>query len=167
MCLVIRTCKLVTQIFDNKIIHYIFGRCFDPTKTSVNLLISGLSFLWRCTITQQTKKVDNQVPGTVYCKYLGIVICFILVFVSHLRYNKDQRIKKKTSGKEIQSNLSIADMLYNRHLVIADTFLRNRLNHNQNLMEKILYSEHFHSIYLLKQTLFLSIASIFWARFAS
>ena len=162
--MVIRTCKVVTQTFGNKKIHYIFGRCFDPTKTSVNILISGLSFSWRCTITQQTKKEDN---NQVYCKYLGIVVCFMFVFVSHLSYSKVQRIKKKTSGKEIQSNLSIADMLYNRHLVIADTFLRNRLNHNQTIMEKILYREHFYSIYLPKLTLFLSIASIFWARFAS
>ena len=31
-------------------------------------------------------------------------------------------------------------MLYNGHLVIADTFLRNRPNHGQTLIEKPLYS---------------------------
>ena len=38
--------------------------------------------------------------------------------------------------KYIQSNLSIADMLYNGHLVTADTFLRNRPIHGQTLIEK-------------------------------
>ena len=45
----------------------------------------------------------------------------------------------------IQSNLSIADMLYNGHLVMADTFLRNRSNHGQTLVEKPLYSGYFYS----------------------
>ena len=35
-------------------------------------------------------------------------------------------------------------MLYDRHLV-ADTFLRNRPNHGQTLIEKPLYSGHFYS----------------------
>ena len=45
-------------------------------------------------------------------------------------------------------------MLYNGHLVMADTFLRNRPNHGQTLMEKSLHSEHFYSGHLLKRTLF-------------
>ena len=36
-------------------------------------------------------------------------------------------------------------MLYNGHLVIADTFLRNRPNHGQTLIEKPLSSGHFYS----------------------
>ena len=44
-------------------------------------------------------------------------------------------------------------MLYDRHLV-ADTFLRNRPNHGQTLIEKPLYSGHFYSGHLLKRTLF-------------
>ena len=36
-------------------------------------------------------------------------------------------------------------MLYNGHLVIADTFLWNRLNHGQTLIEKPLYSGHYYS----------------------
>ena len=51
--------------------------------------------------------------------------------------------------KLVQSNLSIADMLHSRHLVIADTFLRNWQNHVQTLIEKPLYSEHFYSRRLL------------------
>ena len=51
--------------------------------------------------------------------------------------------------KLVQSNLSIADMLYSRHLVIADTFLRNWQNHVQTLIEKPLYSGHFYSRRLL------------------
>ena len=38
-----------------------------------------------------------------------------------------------------QSNLPIADILYSRHLVIADTFSWNRPNHCQILIEKSLY----------------------------
>ena len=34
-------------------------------------------------------------------------------------------------------------MVYNGHPVIADTFLKNRPNHGQTLIEKPLYSEHF------------------------
>ena len=49
----------------------------------------------------------------------------------------------------VQSNLSIADMLYNGHLVIADTVLRNRPNRCQTLIEKPLYSGHFYSGHLL------------------
>ena len=49
----------------------------------------------------------------------------------------------------LQSNLSIADILYNGHVVIADTFLRNRINHRQTLIEKPLYSGGFYSEYLL------------------
>ena len=51
--------------------------------------------------------------------------------------------------KYLQSNLFIADMLYNEHLVIADPFPRNRPNHAQTLIEKPLYSGHFYSKYLL------------------
>ena len=40
-------------------------------------------------------------------------------------------------------------MLYNGHLVIAETFLRNQPNHGQNLMEKPLYSGHFYRGHLL------------------
>ena len=43
----------------------------------------------------------------------------------------------------MQSNLSITDMLYNRHLVIADTFLRDRPNRRQTPFEKTLYDRHF------------------------
>ena len=50
---------------------------------------------------------------------------------------------------KIQSNLSIADMLYSGHLVIADTFLRNRPNNGQTLIEKPLYKGHFYSGNLL------------------
>ena len=49
----------------------------------------------------------------------------------------------------IQSNLSIADMLYNGHQVVADIFLRNRPNHGQTLIAKPLYSGHLHSGHLL------------------
>ena len=42
----------------------------------------------------------------------------------------------------IQSNLSIAEILYNGHLIIADTFLRNQPNHGQTLTEKPLNSGH-------------------------
>ena len=42
----------------------------------------------------------------------------------------------------LQSNLSIADMLHNRPLVIAETFLRNWPNHSQILIEKPQYSRH-------------------------
>ena len=44
----------------------------------------------------------------------------------------------------LQSNLSIADMLYNGHVLVAHT-LRNRPNHGQTLKEKPLYSGHFYS----------------------
>ena len=56
---------------------------------------------------------------------------------------------KFNNSYKLQSNLSIADMLYNGHLVIADTFLRNRLNHGETLIEKPLYSGHFYSGHLL------------------
>ena len=49
----------------------------------------------------------------------------------------------------LQSNLSVANMLYNGHVVIADTFLRNRPNHGQTLKEKPLNIGHFYSGYLL------------------
>ena len=43
----------------------------------------------------------------------------------------------------ILSNLSIADMLYNGHLAVADTVLRNRPNHGQTLREKPLVADTF------------------------
>ena len=46
----------------------------------------------------------------------------------------------------IQSNLSIADMLYTGHLAIADTFQRKRPNHGQTLIKNtayICYGGHF------------------------
>ena len=43
----------------------------------------------------------------------------------------------------IHTNQSIADMLYNVHLVIVNTILRNRRNHGQTLKEKPLFSGHF------------------------
>ena len=52
----------------------------------------------------------------------------------------------------IQSNLSVADILYNGRLVIADTFLRNWLNHGQTHIGKPLYTAHFYSVHLLKRT---------------
>ena len=54
----------------------------------------------------------------------------------------------------VQSNLYIADMLYNGHLVIADTFLRNWPNHGQTLIEKPLKSGHFYSGYLAQHHFF-------------
>ena len=36
-------------------------------------------------------------------------------------------------------------MLYNGHVAIADTFLRNRPNHGQTLIEKPVYSGHSYS----------------------
>ena len=39
-------------------------------------------------------------------------------------------------------------MLYNGHVVIADTFLKNRPNHGQTLIENSLYSGHFYSGHL-------------------
>ena len=50
-----------------------------------------------------------------------------------------------SNATEVQSNLFITDMLYNGHLVIADTFLRDRPNHGQSLIEKPLYSGYFYS----------------------
>ena len=49
---------------------------------------------------------------------------------------------------------SIADMLYNGRLVIADTVLRNPSNHGQTLIEKPLYTGHLYSGHLLQWTLF-------------
>ena len=60
--------------------------------------------------------------------------------------NKNQNVYTKT---QVQSNLSLADMLYNGHLVTADTFLRNRSNHGQTVPGKPLYSGHFYSGHLL------------------
>ena len=45
----------------------------------------------------------------------------------------------------LQSKLSIADMSYSVHLVIADTFQWKRPNHGQTLIEKTLYSGHVYS----------------------
>ena len=45
----------------------------------------------------------------------------------------------------IQLILFMADVLHNRHLVIADFFLKNQPKHGQTLIEKSLYSRHFHS----------------------
>ena len=49
----------------------------------------------------------------------------------------------------LQSNLSIADMLYCGHLVIADTFLRNQPNYGETLIEKPLCRGHFYIGHLL------------------
>ena len=45
-------------------------------------------------------------------------------------------------------------MLYEGHLVIADSFLRSRLSHRQTIIEKPLYSGRFYSGHLLNWTLF-------------
>ena len=42
-------------------------------------------------------------------------------------------------------------MLYNGHLVIAETLLRNRPNHGQTLIEKPLYNGHFYSGHILRE----------------
>ena len=55
---------------------------------------------------------------------------------------------------KVQPNLSIADMLYNGHLVIADIFLWNRRNYGQTLIEKPLYSGHVYSGHLLYRHFF-------------
>ena len=56
------------------------------------------------------------------------------------------------SVKEIQSNLSIADMLYIGHIVTADIFSWNQPNHDR----KPLHSGHFYSGQLLWETHFLA-----------
>ena len=48
-----------------------------------------------------------------------------------------------------QSRHSIEEMLCNGHLEIMDTFLRNRPNYGQTLIEKPLYSGQFYSGNLL------------------
>ena len=59
---------------------------------------------------------------------------------------------------QLQSNLSIADMLYSGHLVIADIFSRNGPNNGQTLIEIPLYSGQFYSGHLLWRTYFLGTA---------
>ena len=57
--------------------------------------------------------------------------------------NVDDKIfLERVVSATIQSNLSLADMLHNGDLVIEDTFLSNRLNHGQTLIENPLYSGH-------------------------
>ena len=70
----------------------------------------------------------------------------------HINFQKDKKICSSvvsnifiTPRNLLQSNLSIADMLHNGHLVVAGTFLRNWPTHCQNLIEKPLHSGHFYS----------------------
>ena len=69
-----------------------------------------------------------------------IISIIIIIIISIIIIIKIIKIKML-----LQSNLPIADMLYNGHLVIVNTFLRNRLNHGQTLVEKPLYSGQFYS----------------------
>ena len=64
---------------------------------------------------------------------------------------KTHRIESYISKVAIllQSNVSVVDMLYNGHLVMADIFLESQSNHGQTLIEKPLYSGHFYSGHLL------------------
>lgn len=48
----------------------------------------------------------------------------------------------------VQSNLSIEDMVYNGHHVIVGTFLWSPPNHDQTLMEKPLHNRHLYSVQL-------------------
>ena len=73
----------------------------------------------------------------VILKHLLFFIPFRTFFVSGFLWWTDRIV--------IQSKLSIADMLHNRHLVIVDISLRNRPNHGQTLIEIPLYSGHFYS----------------------
>ena len=52
-------------------------------------------------------------------------------------------------------------MLYNGHLVIADTFLGDQPSRGQTLLEKPLYSGHIYSRHLLQRKLFWS-TYFFW-----
>ena len=54
------------------------------------------------------------------------------------------------SKYELQSNLSTADILYSRHLVIADRFFRNWPNLGKTIIAKNpLYGGHFYFGYSL------------------
>ena len=55
------------------------------------------------------------------------------------------KLFRKALTLYLQSNLSVADMLYNVNLVIGDTLLRNQPNHGHTLLEKPRYSGHFYS----------------------
>ena len=54
-----------------------------------------------------------------------------------------------TVDLQIQSNLSIVDMLYSGHVVIADTFSRIQPSHGQTFIKNLQFSRHFYSGKLL------------------
>ena len=53
----------------------------------------------------------------------------VLINKENFTFGKPDNENLLQSVKKIQSNLSIADMLYSGHLVIADIFSRNGPNH--------------------------------------
>ena len=67
----------------------------------------------------------------------------------------------------MQSNLSLADMLYSGHLVTPDTFSWNRLSHGQTLMEKSLYTGNSYHRQLLQRTQFFDAACKVQVKFTS
>ena len=64
-------------------------------------------------------------------------------------FSKCGQIRIKIFKYVLQSNLSIKEILYSWHLVIADIFPKNRPNHGQSLNRKPLYRGHFYSGQLL------------------
>ena len=53
-------------------------------------------------------------------------------------------------SKLIQSNLSLADMLHNGHLVIANTYFKEPEESRSNSHRETLYSGHFYSEHLFE-----------------
>ena len=79
--------------------------------------------------------------------------CLIFHFIRMAVHIHPKRINLTANSFAIllQSNLSVADMLYSGYLVIADIFSQNWPNHGQTVKEKLPYSAHFQ---LLQRTQF-------------
>ena len=79
--------------------------------------------------------------------------CLIFHFIRMAVHIHPKRINLTANFFAIflQSNLSVADMLYSGYLVIADIFSQNWPNHGQTVKEKSPYSAHFQ---LLQRTKF-------------
>ena len=107
--------------------------------STIALTLSPPVWGWRVSTSCLVYSLNRP---TNYCCRICAILCMILkksLLIEQLcrPYSQKMRIVKHYPHFKIQSNLAIADVLYNGRLVIVDTFLRNRSNHGQTLKEKL------------------------------
>ena len=110
----------------------------------------GIPRTFQCWVDMQPRPNPTNTPRVCHaertwkwplpCRFnVEYMWCVCKVLYIYLQMDVPQDLMHTTSHyfySELQSNVPMADMLYNGQLLIGDTFFRNLPNHCQTVIEK-------------------------------